>query len=62
MTEYQGFPTADASEPPPAASPLSLDARLDLALADTFPASDPPALVSRHEDQGEELSGSAIKR
>ncbi len=31
-----------------ASDPCSIDARLDAALADSFPASDPPALVLPH--------------
>ncbi len=35
-----------------ASDPRSLDALLDAALADSFPASDPPALVLPHGGRG----------
>ena len=35
-----------------ASHPRSIDARLDAALADSFPASDPPALVLPHGGRG----------
>ena len=39
------------------ADPLSLDAQLDMALADTFPASDPPALLARNGRRSPDWTG-----
>ncbi len=40
-----------------AAEKLTLDAQLDLALADSFPASDPPALLRRGSADAERGPG-----
>jgi hypothetical protein len=56
MNQNQTFPVIDDPEAV-AAEILALEASLDQALADTFPASDPPALLRRGSSDAERGPG-----